>query len=112
MKNKNFLRPALVTGGILLVPLLGQWPWGVGDFVIMGILLMATGLMIEFVLTQVKGTNHRIAVVLTVLAAFFVIWAQLAVGLITKGFWGLECLADRGVSQLVDCANDVRRTEY
>ena len=112
MMPKSLMRVALVTGGILLVPVLGGWPWGMGDFVIMGILLFGTGMVMEYVINKVKDTNQRALIVLAVLGVFFVIWAQLAVGLLTKMVWGLECLANRGLSQTIQCANDVRRTEY
>lgn len=108
MKNKQMFRPALVTAGLLLIPLLGQWPWGVMDFVIMGALIMGTGVLVEYALTKVKNANQRLVVVLAILAAFFVVWAQLAVGLINKGVWGLECLADRGLGQFSNCVNDSR----
>ena len=71
---------------LLLIPLVAmqfttEVDWSTSDFVIMGVLLLGTGLLTELVLRKVKKTDHRIAIILVILAAFFLIWAELAVGI-------------------------------
>lgn len=80
MKTKNILRILIVTALILLIPLLGNWPWTLSDFVIMGILIIGTGLTYELVVSKV-GRKNRVVVATVLLLAFIVIWAELAVGL-------------------------------
>jgi hypothetical protein len=74
---------------ILLIPYLAmeftnEVNWTASDFLVMGILLLATGLGIEFVLRTAKKTEQRILLILAVLALFFAVWAELAVGIIGR----------------------------
>ena len=62
--------------------LTGEVKWGPFDFIVAGILLLGTGLAIEFDLRKVQKTTHRIAFCVGILFVLFVIWAELAVGLI------------------------------
>lgn len=55
--------------------------WSVIDFVVAGILLLGTGLAIEFVLRKVKNINHRIIICILILLALLLLWLELAVGL-------------------------------
>lgn len=55
--------------------------WSLFDFAVAGILLLGTGLSIEFVLRKVRKFEYRIAICVAILLALFVIWAELAVGL-------------------------------
>lgn len=55
--------------------------WKLFDFVIMGILLFGSGLLCELVLRKVKSIKNRIIVCGVVLFIFFLIWAELAVGI-------------------------------
>lgn len=52
------------------------------DFVVAGGLLFGTGLVCELVLRKVKRFEYRIALVAMILFALFIVWAELAVGLI------------------------------
>ena len=73
---------ALATAFILLIPLLANWPWTLGDFVFAGALIFGTGL--AFVLVARKGGNlaYRFAVGVALAAAFLLVWINLAVGII------------------------------
>ncbi len=82
----------LVTGLILLIPLALQltigtgvdgqgFNWKPGDFVVMGALLFATGLGINFVTRRVTSPVYRVIAVVTIVLAFLLIWADLAVGI-------------------------------
>lgn len=62
--------------------------WKPNDFVIMGGLLLGTGLLCELVMRKVKKVGYRIAVCATVLFLFLLIWAELAVGVFGTPFAG------------------------
>lgn len=83
---------ALVTGLILLIPLVLQltigtgvdgqgFNWKLGDFVVMGLLIFGTGLAIDFALRKLTSRNHRIAAIAAIVLLFLLIWADLAVGI-------------------------------
>lgn len=76
-------RVGLVTVGILLIPLLGKWPWGVLDFMVMGAVIFATGCLLAYVAQNVDP-KKRVYAVAAVVCGFFIIWAELAVGLVSQ----------------------------
>ncbi len=95
MKKKNILIVAAVTLGILLVPLILQltvstgvdgqgFNWEVGDFVVMGVLIFITGLLISLALQ--KTSKYRVIAVTLIVLVFLWLWAELAVGVFTT--WG------------------------
>ncbi|HYF02773.1 MAG TPA: hypothetical protein VEC36_05310 [Patescibacteria group bacterium] len=93
MENKRLKGILLMVGFLLSIPLIAmqfttEVNWNLADFVVMGILLLATGLMIEFVLRKVPKTGYRIAICGAILFAFFLIWAELAVGVFGTPFAG------------------------
>ena len=55
--------------------------WTLFDFVVAAVLLLSTGLAIDFVIRKVKSNKYRIALSLTIFAILFLIWAELAVGI-------------------------------
>ena len=78
---------------LLFVPLIAmrftnEVNWSPFDFVVAGVLLLGTGLACEFVLRVVKRTQYRIALCAAILLMLFVVWAELAVGLIGTRFAG------------------------
>jgi len=92
-ENKRLLGIVLTAALLLLLPLLAMQftddvDWGPLDFAIMGILLFGTGLMCEFVLRKIKNNGYRIALVGAILIVFFLIWAELAVGIFGTPFAG------------------------
>jgi hypothetical protein len=62
--------------------------WDLSDFVVMGVLLLGTGLLCELVLRKVKKTEHRVLICGALLIALFLIWAELAVGIFGTPFAG------------------------
>ena len=71
---------------LLLIPFIAmqftnEVAWSVMDFVVAGILLLGTGLAIEFVLRKVKNTKHRIIICILILLALLLLWLELAVGI-------------------------------
>jgi hypothetical protein len=86
-KNTRLICIVAAAGLLLLIPFIamkitGEVKWGPFDFVIAGVLLLGTGLAIEFVLRKVRKTTHRLALCAGILFVLFIIWAELAVGLI------------------------------
>ena len=62
--------------------------WNITDFAIMGVLLFGTGLLCELVMRTVKSIDNRILICGAVLFVFFLIWAELAVGIFGTPFAG------------------------
>lgn len=62
--------------------------WNIADFIIMGILLLLTGLLCELVLRRVKSLTNRIIICGIVLFTLFLFWAELAVGIFGTPFAG------------------------
>lgn len=92
-QNKRIIGIVLGVALILLIPLIAmqftnEVDWHLSDFVIMGILLLGTGLLCEFVLRTVRNKDYRIGLVLIILVGLFLIWAELAVGIFGTPFAG------------------------
>jgi len=62
--------------------------WTPIDFITAGVLLLGTGLACEFVLRIVKKARYRIVICAAILFMLFIIWAELAVGIIGTRFAG------------------------
>ena len=85
-QNKRLVIILLSVPIILLIPLIGrqfthQLNWSPFDFVVMGIILLSTGLAGELVLRKVKKFEHRIGLCIALIVLFLLIWAELAVGI-------------------------------
>ncbi len=87
MKNNRILRIALVTGFLLLIPLVAMqfsnevdWDWF--DFVVAGILLFGSGLAYELVTRNAGNKAYRVAAGLAVATVLLLVWMNLAVGII------------------------------
>ena len=93
MKNKRIFGIFITVAILLLIPFVAmqfteEVDWGILDFVVMGFLLLSVGLAIEFVLRKVKTTEYRLLLCGGILLAFFLIWAELAVGIFGTPFAG------------------------
>ncbi len=93
IQNKRLIGILLTVAFILLLPLIAmqftdEVDWKLPDFVIMGVLLLGTGLMCELVLRKVKKIKYRVAICGLLLVALFLIWAELAVGIFGTPFAG------------------------
>ena len=87
MHNKPLVRIALVTLGILLIPLIAmrfrdEVVWDLADFVIAGGLLFGTGLTYEYLSKKGSSTAYRAAMACAVGTGLLLIWTNLAVGII------------------------------
>lgn len=92
-KNKRRLLLFSTVVFILSIPLIAmkftnQVNWTVSDFLIMGMLLSVTALGIELVIRNVKTMKARVLLCAIVLLIFFIIWAELAVGIFGTPFSG------------------------
>ena len=88
-QNKRLYGILIMAMLLLLIPLIAmqftnEVDWTLGDFLVMGVLLTGTGLMCELVLRNVKKIEHRLLLIAAILFGFFLIWAELAVGLLSK----------------------------
>jgi len=90
MQNKVFLWIALVTGLILLIPLIAmqftnEVNWSEIDFIVMGTLLFGMGSIFVLIARRINK-KHRIVVAIVLAAVLFYLCAELAVGIFTN--WG------------------------
>ncbi|MDX1941917.1 MAG: hypothetical protein SFU99_15250, partial [Saprospiraceae bacterium] len=82
MKNKRLIGIMLTVAILLLIPFIAmqftdEVNWTLADFVIMGILLLGTGLACELVLRNIKNFERRFIIIAVILGVFFLIWAEL-----------------------------------
>ena len=85
--RRRAARVAVVTAVLLAVPLVAmqftdEVVWTLSDFVFAGVLLAGTGLAFEAARTKVTDVTYRAAVGLALAAAFLLVWANGAVGII------------------------------
>ena len=86
-QNKRLIGIIAAVAVLLSVPFLamkfaGEMKWSLFDFILAGALLLGTGLAIEFVLRKVTKTAHRVAICAGILLVLFIVWVEIAVGLI------------------------------
>jgi hypothetical protein len=86
-ENKRLIGIVAGVGALLSIPFLvmklgGDMRWSIFDFIVAGVPLLCTGLAIEFVLRKVQSTAHRLAICAVILFILFIVWVELAVGLI------------------------------
>lgn len=72
----------LGTALLLMVPVALRFPWSLGDFIIMGILLFGTGLAYILVSSRAESLTYKAAVALGAGTAFLLVWVNGAVGII------------------------------
>lgn len=86
MKNKRVKIILIIVAVLLLITLIAmqftdEVSWTIIDFIVMGVLLLSTGLLSEFILRKVTKIAYRILLFIIIFGAFLVIWAELAVGI-------------------------------
>lgn len=92
-QNKRLFGIVLTVAFILMIPLIAmqfssEVKWELFDFVLMGSLLLGTGLACEFVIRKVKDIRYRVYIIEAILILLFLIWAELAVGIFGTPFAG------------------------
>ncbi len=88
MKNKRLIIILISVGILLLIPFIAmqlteEVNWTFFDFIVMGTLLILTGIILEVVLRKVTQTKYRILICGIAILGFLLVWAELAVGI-----WG------------------------
>ena len=73
---------------LIAMQLTDEVKWSLFDFIIMGAMLSITGLLGEVILKKVKKSKHRLILYITIVMIFFLIWAELAVGIFGTPFAG------------------------
>lgn len=86
MKNKRLIIILSLVTFLLLIPFIAMQfsdavNWTLSDFIIAAVLLLSTGVAIDFVLRKVKNTTYRITLSLILLVILLLLWAELAVGI-------------------------------
>ena len=87
VKSNTSKRILIIIGIVLLIlsiPLIAmkltdEVKWDIFDFMAAGMLLVGTGLAVEFVLRTIHSTKNRILFCGIILFVLFLIWAELAV---------------------------------
>jgi hypothetical protein len=84
LKKLSFLPYSLLL--LLLIPLTAmqfssEVNWSIFDLVIMGILLLALGFSIRFIRNKKSVLKYPLLMIIAVVVLFFIIWAELAVGI-------------------------------
>lgn len=72
---------------LLLVPFIAmqfthEVDWKISDFIVAGILLFGTGLMLELILRKIRAKKKRLLTSIILIILFLLIWAELAVGIL------------------------------
>lgn len=106
MKNKRLMIILMTAAILLLIPfiamqLTNEVDWKTQDFTIMGVLLLSTGLLSELVIRRVKSTRYRIIICASILFLFFLVWAELAVGIFGTQFAGSQYqISNQGIEEI------------
>lgn len=93
MKNKRMLIILITVVILLLIPFAAmqftdEVNWSIGDFAVMGVLLLGTGLLCELVLRKVNSIKYRIVICGIILFFFILVWSELSVGIFGTPFAG------------------------
>lgn len=73
---------------LVAMPFTNEVDWTLSDFIIAGTLLLSTGLAVELVIRNLKTGTRRTLILVIILLALFLIWAELAVGIFGTPFAG------------------------
>jgi len=82
LKNVRLIGILAFGGALLSIPYIamkftGEVNWTALDFIVMGVLLLCTGLACEFALRAFKVTWARVAAVTGILFGFVMVWGAL-----------------------------------
>lgn len=91
--NKRLIAILMAVPFMLLIPFIAmqftsEVKWDFRDFVMAGFLLTGLGLGLEFILRKFTTTKTRLLFCLVLFTVFFLIWAELAVGIFGTPFAG------------------------
>ena len=85
-QNKRLITILAVALAVLFIPLIAmsfsnEVRWSIFDFLVVGVLLVGTGLTLELILRKIKTLRYRIILGVALFIILGVIWAELAVGI-------------------------------
>lgn len=85
-QNKRLFLILLAIPLLLLIPFIAmqvtsEVNWTLSDFLVMGFLLLSVGLVGELIMRNIKKVELRLILGLVLLVLFFLVWAELAVGI-------------------------------
>ncbi len=91
--RKRFCLIALITVSILLIPFVAmqftdEVNWGILDFLVAAFLLFTTGCLLDLIIRRINKPSTKLLLSLAILLIFFLIWAELAVGIFGTPFGG------------------------
>jgi len=91
--NKSLKIILLTVTSLLLIPLIAmqftdEVNWSLFDFLIAAVLLFGTGFMIDLVIRKTNNLKYRVTILVVIIITFFLIWAELAVGIFGTPFSG------------------------
>lgn len=86
MKQKQFVYLMVGVAGLLMLPLIGSYisteiNWSLFDYIVMGILLTAAGLIAILVYNRFKNRKFKFLYLAIIGVVFLLIYIELAVGL-------------------------------
>lgn len=84
---KAITYPAIATAALLMIPLIAMQfsedvVWTLSDFIFAGIMIFGTGITYTLVTRKSEEVAYRVAVGFALFTGLFLIWSNLAVGLI------------------------------
>ena len=93
MNKKIFSRILYVVLLLLCIPFFamqfnGSVHWSLGDFILMGLLLMGLGISITLILNRIKNRKKSLVYIWILIILFLLIWTELAVGIFNTPFAG------------------------
>ncbi len=93
MQYKRLFTIVAIVTLILLIPLIAmqftdEVKWTFGDFVVAGLLLFGVGFLFDMIMRKVNNSGYRVVLYVVLLLVFFLIWAELAVGIFGTLFAG------------------------
>lgn len=91
--TKRFKYILLGIASVLCIPFYAmqftnEVQWDSTDFIVAFILLLGLGITIEFILQKAKTIEVKRTLILLVICAFLLIWAELAVGIFNTSISG------------------------
>ena len=85
-QNSRLKYMGLVILGMLLIPLIASQfsedvNWTLFDFILAGLLLFGTGLLIEFIIRKTDSKKSRLLLIILITITLVLTWIELAVGI-------------------------------
>lgn len=86
MKSTRVFFAISIVAFLLLIPLVAmqftnEVNWSPFDFLIMAVLLLSTGLGIDYIFRKAKTKKIRVALSLSLITLLLLVWGELAVGI-------------------------------